>query len=141
MRDLIRLLLSPASLEVSFSLTVSTPCLEQKKKLVAKIHETLRNPGLWSAFANEALYPLVTGLFQAAQAHNISVSDDKSVIYHVPSDTIEFDPSLMWAGSPLGSFAFDAIIGADNNNDAGVTVKNVFDVVVNTIRTISPWCK
>jgi len=104
----------------------------------------LSSAGEWSAFANETLYPFIAGIFQFAQAHNVSLSDDKSVVYHLPSQAIEFDPSLMWDGPPPGSlrsFAFDAIIGADSRDDEGVTMKDVFDVIVNTTQNITPSCE
>lgn len=105
----------------------------------------MTNPGLWSGFANEALYPLVINLFQVAQAHNVPLSDDKSIVYHVPSETVEFDPYLMWPGlyppGTLRSFVFDAVVGADNTNDTWVTMRDVFDVLVDTTRNISPTCK
>lgn len=62
----------------------------------------------------------------------------------MPSETVEFDPSLMQLADPppgkLKSFASDAVTGADNNNDAAVTMKDVFGVIVNTPRTVSPSC-
>lgn len=121
---------------------VSTSYLN--KTPTAKIGETLHNPQEWSAFTNRALYPLVARLFQAAQAHNIPLSDDKDIVYHVPSGTVDFDASLMQSWPPPGtlrSFAFDAIVGADNNNDDTVTMKDVFDVIINTTKTVSPSCK
>jgi len=93
---------------------------------------------------NGALYPLLANLFQVAQKKEIPVSDDANIAYHIPSETVQFNASLMWAGPPSGtlkSFAFDAIIGADNHNDTGVKMKDVFDVIVNTTRTISPSCE
>ena len=87
----------------------------------------------------------MTNLFQVAQAHSVSLSNDKGIVYHVPSETVEFDAYLMWPGSAppgtLRSFAFDAIIGADNTDDTAVTMKDVFDVIVNTTRKVSPSCK
>jgi len=82
--------------------------------LVDKLHKTLNSPDLRSAFANGALYPFAVNLVQVAQAHNVSPGDDKSIVYRVPSEMVEFDTSLMWPGSPPGTlrpFAFDAITG------------------------------
>lgn len=87
----------------------------------------------------------MASLFQVAKAHNISLSEDKSIVYQVPSEKVEFDPSLMLPSDfhpgTLKSFAFDAIIGADNNHDAAVTMKDVFDVIVDSTRTVSPSCE
>ena len=39
--------------------------------------------------------PLVVSLFKVAQAHNVSLGDDKSIVYRVPSETVDSATFLM----------------------------------------------
>ena len=60
-------------------------------------------------------------------------------MYNVPSGNIAVD--FTGATTPtLVSYTPLAIGGADNFFDDGVTVKDIFDVIVSTTREVTPTC-
>ena len=107
-------------------------------------------PASWSQFANQEAFPLIASIFQAAQALNISYSDNRT--YNIPSGTIDFNASLLTSGTGtlggntaqnLTDHAFEAIIGADNFVDIEnhVVMGDVLSEIVNITTTITPTCE
>jgi hypothetical protein len=76
----------------------------------------------------------VAFLLQAAKAHNIPVGQ-----YNIPSEPIVLHAHT--ASQTLTSYTAAAISGADNFNDDKVTVKDVFDVIVDNTRNETPTCE
>jgi hypothetical protein len=98
----------------------------------------LYTPSAWSETVNSDVYEVVAFLLQVAEAHNITIGGGTK--YNVPSEPIVLHPPP--AASPsLTSYTQVAISGADNFNDDRVTVKDVFDVVVNNTRNETPTCE
>lgn len=88
---------------------------------------------------NSDIYTFVASILQIAQAHNVTV--DRSARYNVPSGTINAS-SLSDAPSPnLTSYTEAAIVGADDFNDGSTTITDVFDIIVNITRQVTPTCE
>lgn len=91
---------------------------------------------------NSYIYQLVAVVLQTAQAHNITVpGGDK---YNVPSVNITdptgpVDPGTVPA-SNLASYTTEAISGADDFRDGKTTVKDIFDIMVQTTRKVTSTC-
>ena len=109
--------------------------------ITAYLFALLYFPATWSGSVNNDIYPLVTLILQTAQAHNITI--DGGAKYNVPSTVDMTFLNDIGAAAPanLTSYSMDAIIGADILVDDSVTVKNVFDVIVNITREVTPACE
>jgi hypothetical protein len=86
---------------------------------------------------NSDIYRFVGLILQAAEAHNVTIGG--GIKYNIPPGN--FTPGT--SPTPpqnLTSYALAAIIGADNFNDDNVTVKDVFDIIVDVTRDITPTC-
>ena len=111
---------------------------------IAYLFSLLYNPVTWSEYVNTDIYQLVVLLLQTAQAHNVTIGGGAK--YNVPSVEVAIDGSFMSAtgaaSSPsLTSYSQVAISGGDDFNDGSVTIKDVFDIIVNTTREVTPTCK
>ena len=89
---------------------------------------------------NNDIYPLVALILQTAQAYNITI--DGGAKYNVPSTVDMSFLNDIGAAAPanLTSYSVDAISGADTLVDDSVTIKDVFDVIVNITREVTPTC-
>ena len=112
----------------------------------AYLFNLLYIPALWSTAINGDVYQLLVVLAQIAQAHNVTVSGGAR--YTVPSVEISLDKTFLSnsgaapAPAPnLTSYSSVAISGADNFNDDGVTIKDVFDTIVDVTRDVSSACE
>ena len=85
---------------------------------------------------NTDVYTLVGLILQIAQAHNVPVGGGK---YNVPSG--DFTDHGTPPPQNLTSYSTAAIAGADNFSDDGLTIKGLFDTLVDITRTITPTCK
>lgn len=102
------------------------------------LYSFLYSPDTWSLGVNTDVYAFVALALQAAKALNITAPGGRK--YNVPTGNITID----YTGdtSPdLVSYSQVAIAGADDFYDGGVTIKDVFDVIVNTTRTVTPTCR
>lgn len=95
---------------------------------------------------NTLVYKFVAFVLQASKAHNVTV--DGGAKYSVPSEEVAIDDPAFEAilnGDPssrnLTSHALAAISGADNFNDDETTITDVFDLIVNNTREVTPTCK
>jgi len=88
---------------------------------------------------NGETYDWVVFILQTAQAHNITI--DGSGKYNVPSEKITIDVSVFESSQNLTSYATAAISGADDFNDDNTTIKDMFDMVVNNTREVTPTCE
>ena len=88
---------------------------------------------------NGATYDIVAYILQVSQAHNITI--EGSGKYNVPSQEIIIDPSVFGTPDNLTSYATAAISGADDFNDGNTTIKDVFDIIVNNTREVTPTCE
>jgi hypothetical protein len=86
---------------------------------------------------NIDLYQTVALILQIAQAHNVTVPGGHQ--YNVPSGNITSPTSSTQFG-PAISYSTEAIMGADNFNDDETTIKDLFDIIVQTTREVSPTC-
>ena len=110
-----------------------------------RLRDTLNTPSLWSSFANDEAFNLLVFIFQAAQSLDIPYNKT----YHIPSGTAKRSALLFKSransnpAQDLKNHAFDAIIGADNfiDIDNHVVMKDVFDEILNTTRTVTPTCE
>ena len=96
----------------------------------------LYSPTEWSAGVNGFLYEFVGLVLQASQAHNLPVPGGRK--YNVPSEkitivdiTVTFYPNYTQA----------AIAGADDFYDDNTTIKDIFNVIVEITREVTPTCK
>lgn len=91
---------------------------------------------------NSYVYQVVGSVLQAAHVHNITVpGGDK---YNVPSGNFTVDsPAPIGANSATGltSYTMTAIAGADDFVDSEMTIKDLFDIIVNNTRCVTPTCK
>ena len=92
---------------------------------------------MWSDYINGDLYQFVGLILQAAEAHNVTVGGGSK--YNVPSGSLTF-PSVP-ATQNLTSYSLSAIAGADDLDDDSVTVRDVFDTIVDITREITPTCE
>jgi hypothetical protein len=77
-------------------------------------------------------------ILQAAEAYNITVGGGPK--YNVPSGNFNIDLSSSTPSQNLTSYTTAAICGADDFNDDHVTVKDIFNIIVNITREITPTC-
>ena len=90
---------------------------------------------------NNELYPTVVNILQIAQAHDVTVPGGRQ--YNVPSDDVP-DPILQGFNSPESSltlYSQVAIAGADDFWDDNTTIKDIFDIIVETTREVTPTCE
>jgi hypothetical protein len=92
---------------------------------------------VWSDYVNGDLYQFAGLILQAAEAHNITVGGGSK--YNVPSGNLTL-PSVPVTQN-LTSYSLSAIAGADNLDDDSVTVRDVFDTIVDITREITPTCE
>ena len=85
---------------------------------------------------NTDIYAFVALVLQASKALNITIPGCEK--YNVPTRNITLNDS----NSPptLVSYSPEAITGSDDFVDGGVTIKDVFDVIVDITRDITPTC-
>ena len=97
---------------------------------------------------NSVIYEFVAFVLQSAQAHNITI--DGGAKYNVPSERVTIDKAAFEAflneigavpAKNMTSHALTAISGADNFNDDNTTIRDVFDIIVNNTREVTPTCK
>ena len=103
---------------------------------IGLLYHLLYTPMAWSDSVNGYIYQFVAFVLQAAQTHNITI--DGGAKYNVPSGKITIDEIEI--PSPLNdtSYTTAAVIGADDFNDENTTVKDLFDLIVNTTRQVTP---
>jgi hypothetical protein len=93
-------------------------------------------PNAWCSEVNGNIYTFAAHVLQAAQALNVTIPGGKK--YNIPSGNF---PLATPSPAGLTPYTPVAIFGADDFNDTGVTIKDVFDVIVNNTREVSPTCK
>ena len=93
-------------------------------------------PESWSQSVNTDVYAFVALVLQASQALNITLPGGQK--YNVPSGNISIGDTIPLT---LVSYSQAAISGADDFADGGVTAKDLFDVIVNNTREVTPTCK
>lgn len=98
----------------------------------------LYTPMTWSSDMNGYVYQFVAFVLQASQVRGITIEGGAK--YNVPSANI----TLIETGNPpppdLTSYTGDATIGADDFNDDNVTITDLFDIVVDFTRRVTPTC-
>jgi hypothetical protein len=99
----------------------------------------LYTPDAWSQGVNGDAYTYAAFVLQTAQAANVIIPGGKN--YNVPSGNITFGDTGDASPPSLTSYTRIAIAGADDFNDAGVTIKDVFDVIVEITREVTPTCE
>ena len=88
---------------------------------------------------NGFLYDFVGLLLQASQAHNVAVPGGRK--YNVPSENITIDDTIITSFPNVTSYALAAISGADDFNDGNTTIRDIFDIIVENTREVTPTCK
>ena len=99
------------------------------------------DPQTWSFYVNNEVYPTLVNILQIAQTHNVTVPGGRR--YDVPSDNVT-DSILQDFNSPkssLTSYSQVAIAGADDFWDNTTTIKDIFDIIVETTREVTPTCE
>ena len=92
----------------------------------------------WSESVNGFLYEYVALVLQASQAYNVTIPGCRK--YNVPSGKITIDETAVTPTPNRTTYSEAAITGADDLNDANVTIRDVFDIFVENTREISPTC-
>ena len=90
---------------------------------------------------NSVVYQIAGLVLQAAQVHNVTVPGGHK--YNVPSGNIAIDqipPSQDGSVSNLTSYTTAVISGADDFVDSKIIIEDVFDIIVNTTREVTPTC-
>jgi len=92
---------------------------------------------------NNELFLVTALVLQTAKANNVTLSG--GLKYNVPSKNLSVDGALLSSigaapSQGLTSYALEAISGADNFNDDGVTIRDLFDAIVSVTRTVTPSC-
>ena len=97
---------------------------------------------------NGPIYEYVAFILQASKAHNVTI--DGGAKYNVPSGEVTIEKTIFGSFSNrtgddssqnLTSYALTAISGADDFDDDNTTIRDLFDIIVNNTREISPTCK
>ena len=88
---------------------------------------------------NGFLYEFVALALQASQAHNMTVPGGRK--YNIPSENITIDDTVAATFQNMTSYSLAAISGADDVNDGNTTIKDIFDIIVETTREVTPACK
>ena len=102
------------------------------------LYSFLYFPDAWSQNVNTDVYNFVALALQAAEALNITAPGGRK--YNVPTGNIAINDTGD-TSTELVSYTGVAIAGADDIYDGGVTIKDVFDAIVNITRTVTPTCK
>ena len=102
----------------------------------------LYTPTAWNQSVNTYVYEFVAVVLQSAQAHNVTVpGGDK---YNVPSENIAdpTPPTVLRSGPVLNltDYSTAAIIGTDGFRDNQTTIKDIFGVIVQITREVTPTC-
>ena len=90
---------------------------------------------------NSYIYPVVGSVLQAAHLHNITVPC--GVKYNLPSGNFTINsltPIGDTSATGLTSYTMAAIAGADDFVDSEMTIEDLFDIIVNTTRCVTPTC-
>jgi len=108
------------------------------------MNPVLYSPQTWSGYVNGFIYRFAGFVLQTSQARNITIDGIHN--YIVPSGDFTISESLLREigalPSPnLTSYTQSAISGADNFNDGDATIRDVFDMIVNNTREVTPTCK
>ena len=85
---------------------------------------------------NGFLYEFVGLVLQASQAYNLPVPGGRK--YNVPSEKITIE---VITATFYPNYTQAAIAGADDFSDDNATIKDVFDIIVETTREVTPTCK
>ena len=105
----------------------------------ALLFDLLYAPTAWSQGVNTYLYSFVVLVLQASQVHNITVPGGQK--YNIPTENITI-PKIGCASTlALTSYTRVAVAGADDFNDNGVTIKDIFNIIVGNTREVTPTCK
>ena len=89
---------------------------------------------------NNEVYPVAVSLLQLAQAQNVPVPGGRH--YTLPSENISYPIPLDAISPPdLTSYTWVAISGADDFGDSRTTIKDIFDIIVETTREVTPTCE
>ncbi|KAF9644641.1 hypothetical protein BDM02DRAFT_3121546, partial [Thelephora ganbajun] len=104
------------------------------------LYYLLYSPNMWSDYVNSYLYQSVAFALQASQVHNVTI--DGGAKHNIPSGEFTIDKSLSETGATssqnLTSYTIAAIVGADGFNDNNTTIRDVFDIIVNITREVTP---
>jgi hypothetical protein len=87
---------------------------------------------------NGDIYKFVGLILQSAEAHNITIGG--GIKYNIPSGNFTFETGPTPPQNRT-SYALAAIVGADNFNDDNVTIRDVFDIIVDVTREVTPTCE
>ena len=87
---------------------------------------------------NGFLYEYVALVLQASQAYNVTIPGGRK--YNVPSGNITIDNTVDTSSPNRTSYSPVAIAGADDYNDGNTTIKDVFDIIVENTREVTPAC-
>lgn len=87
---------------------------------------------------NTDVYAFVALVLQASKALNITILGCEK--YNIPTGNITLNDSGSNSPPTLVSYTSEAIVGADDFVDSGVTIKDVFDVIVSITRDTTPTC-
>jgi len=100
------------------------------------IFNLLHLPMTWSEDVNGFLYEFVGLVLQASQAHNVTAPGGRK--YNVPSENIAIDDTVSASYPNRTSYSVVAISGADDFNDGNTTIKDIFDIIVENTREVTP---
>ena len=101
-------------------------------------------PTMWAKYCNNEIYQAIGLIYQTAQAHNVTLDGGLNINITPGEFAIDKSPlSRISARAPgvLSSYSSAAIAGADNFNDGGVTINDVFDLIVENTRQVTPTCE
>ena len=101
------------------------------------LYGLLYDPTTWSQEVNGDVYSAVTIILRIAEAHNVTIPGSRK--YNIPTGNISLSGSD--STPTLVSYTSAAIAGADDFSDSGVTIKDVFDVIVSNTREVTPTCE
>ena len=88
---------------------------------------------------NGGFYPAAVYILQLARAHNVIVPGGRR--YNVPSGNTTNPISPDDVSPPgLSSYSYAAISGADDFGDSKTTIRDIFDLIVEITREVSPTC-
>ena len=90
----------------------------------------------WSDSVNGFLYEFVALVLQASQAHDITIPGCAK--YNVPSGKITIDDTVATYYPNKTSYTQEAIAGADDFNDGDTTIRDIFDIIVENTREVTP---
>ena len=103
---------------------------------VAWLIDLFEQPTTWSENVNGFLYEFVALVLQASRAHNITIPGCPK--YNVPSGKIAIDKAVATYYPNKTSYSEAAIAAADDFNDDNTTIRDIFDIVVEDTRELTP---